>query len=291
MKWLQLGLSANEYEIHATQSEATLCSNGITISNHDICAAGVVIHRRWRLSPPKPVIKLILDGDPGNFGQREWVAALDYTFWLWRRLSPKTLWANAPNVVQDRLILYRLAAECGLDVPDTAVATRYYQLPANVVAKPIAHNEHVHDGAYFPTTNLTSSARGSLLSARSPCPHLTQTVIQVKQELRVVYSFGLMGVVSLLRDTKAGPIDIRYDSSVRCFRSSIPTHVEAKLRAFAKLTNLAIFTADILIDSNEKYWLIDVTPSGTIGSLDDDRTTLVTCCVEGILKELNAPSI
>lgn len=291
VKWLPLGLSADEYEIHATLEEATLCSSGISVSTEDIEAAPLVFYRRWRLSPPEAAIKCALEGDPNNFGQHEWAAALDYVLWSWQRCSPRTTWANPLDSVRNRLALYRLSVESGLNVPHTVISTRHHNLPPSVVAKAIGTDECIDGDSYFPTTLLQPSVVESLTKDRSPCPNLVQTTVVADRELRVLYALGEIRAVALTRADNGGPIDIRYSSDIERVRYDLPSDVATRIRQLAHLAGLNLFTIDLLVDLGGTYWVVDITPSGTVSGLDDDHETLVGCCIEGVRKELNALSV
>jgi len=285
--WAQLGLEGAEYEIHATADAAELKVGSDRVDATLIRGASLVLYRRWRLSPPVPPVSLRLSGDPESFGEREWLSSVEYVLWLWRRLAPDVPWINSPEAPQNRMSLYHLAVQAGLSVPHTAIATRYSGLTDPTVGKAISIDERVSEGSYYPTTQLDEAMIEALNTQRSPCPTLTQKLIRPDPEIRVVYCLDEIAAIFQRRLRSTGPLDIRYDAEVERGPYELPTRVQACIRELARLTGLHLFTLDILVNE-DTYWVVDITPSGTIGSSDDPSDTLFTTFSDAILRRLDA---
>jgi len=290
--WLPLGLDAKSYELVADFDDASITAGGVQVTTKTVRNAAAVVHRRWRLSPPLAPVGLTLEGDPEQFGQREWTASLDYALWLWSHSESVVPWGNLPGRTHGRMTLCRLARESGLRVPPTALATRHSRaIPRPAVTKAIATNESVYEDVYFPTTRLSSEDLERLMAERSPCPNLVQKAIAAPLEVRVVYSFGNVGAVALRRTDGNSPVDIRYAPCVVRSPWRLSDAISARLRDLAARACLSLYTADFVIDEAGEYWVVDVTPEGCLGGLDDEEQTLVTSYVEGIREVAYAPSV
>ena len=288
VRWLQLGLSYQAYDVTIDRSRAEICGEGCLITSDVMESAKTIVVRRWKVAPPFPIVVADLPGDPESFAEREWEATFRVLFSRWRDVSNPALWSRDPFLLADKIHLLRAAELAGALVPSSQIVSRASASARDLVSKAIGPNQAVTKGHRYATTLVRRPEMDYLFEGVQPCPVLLQDKIEVEREIRVAYSFGRCGASMQQRvDGPWDPVDIRY-AQVERMSVPLPEGLEEVLHSFAASTGLQLFTADVLLDGEERTWLFDINPDGLFIAADDDQRSLTSVLVNGIVANLAA---
>ncbi|MGO4858939.1 hypothetical protein [Arthrobacter sp. 2MCAF14] len=277
LQWLRLAGDAREYDFHLKgQGTSWIFSyQDTTITSEELLTANRVVVRRWRSSPPRPLV-VSSEPDPAhrNFVERQWDAAVLAGLHLIYLQRPR-VWSRDPTHQDFKLsVLERIKAV--VLVPDYDLGTTTRLDHAQLVAKSIHVDQSLGDQGRVATSLVVSED----LDVRQPCPMIFQKRIEAAAEWRLAYSFGRVGVVRQVFNAE-GPVDNRFASpSIRESYSS--RDVEAEARLISSALGLNLFTADILVDElGQRYWC-DINPDGLFTVVDTPDRPLENALIDGL---------
>lgn len=169
----------------------------------------------------------------------------------------------------------------GVRVPSYEVSTRPRRFEGELVTKALSLNQSVGDGR-FVTRSVHDSGLEGIFDSTQPCPVLLQRLVEVKVEIRAIYSFGSIDAVAQMRTASNGDVDIRL-TNVERRRWAVSDNLREMLEIVSSVLDLELFSADVLIDEAGDSWLIDVNHDGLIAPVDDQDATLLGAAVAGII--------
>jgi len=189
------------------------------------------------------------------------------------------LWLNHPSHVADAEYKpYQLAAAAryGLDVPRTmvtndptaAVSAREFLGP-HVVYKPLGHTEVV-DGNRLNMVFTTVVPPEFIQDKRiALTAHQFQERVHKYRDVRATVVGDQVYAADLFRDDPDAPLDWRADySTIRYETTKLPAQVEARLLALTRQLNLRFCAADFIVDTDERYYFVDLNPNGEWGWIE-----------------------
>ena len=261
-KVLRLGLPSDQYSLTAGSSRQWEISDGeSSITFDDIERAAFIWYRRWKISPPAPAAAAPRDlgPDAGAFIERQWettLAALlqaGYT-------ANATKWSRAPHRRDNKILTNDLLNLLGL-LPETRIALTPPLGDSEWVWKPLDADQSVGEGRAA-VIAVTSADQ----NVKQPCPGFYQRRVEYETELRVAYVFGEVAAVSQQPERDIELIDKRYVDMIRAPFDSRDLTKQA--RRVANAADLNMFTADVLLDSDGRFWWIDVNQDGLFCAAD-----------------------
>ena len=276
-----LGLPADTYRLTRTGGEWTLHTPQYGISEQQIASASRVVIRRWRSSPPRPLVDVPQSGNRGDptahYIQRQWDSTVLGLLSLAHNARPHD-WSRHPCRVDSKIVTHQALASLGI-LPDYVIAQDLDDLPPwpATVAKPVDGDQSC--GADRRATALLVSPEDR--RTPQPGPMITQRAIISRREVRAVYSFGHIGAVLHTRGADSARIDARLlvPQETAPFSSPVLTAVMERI---ARRLDLRVFTVDIKIDDDDRLWWLDVNPDGLIAPFDDTELTLRTALLAGL---------
>lgn len=284
--WLRLGLSERHYTLRASSVDGAVIScDETSISDDEILSASAILFRRWKVSPPVPMIVADVAGDENRFAEREWTASLCYVLSRWYSMSNNGTWSRNPSFDANKLTLLDHADAVGFCVPSWVIDVEHSRPSDGVVSKAIGTDQAVRPGARVPTTLIELPRMAYLFSRRQPCPTLLQSYIACSAEIRLAFAYGAMAAVKQTRielDDGGRMADIRY-VPVRRSAVDIDDELRGLIAALAAKTAMNAFTADLLIDTSGTRWLVDINPDGLFIAADNDEGSLRQSLVTGLL--------
>ncbi|MEO5316314.1 hypothetical protein PV772_19715 [Pseudarthrobacter sp. CC12] len=245
-----------------------------------LAKAATVFYRRWRSSPPAPVVQ----ADKGAplaealFVERQWEDTLAP---ILAREHDKASerWSLSPLHRDLKIETLMLLGDMGL-APRTKIGL---SAPAygDWIWKPIHVDQSV--GEQRAAAILVPAADRGI---RQPCPGFYQEKIDVALELRVGYSFGIVGLTSQIPLVDTDLVDKRYvDTSRKPVQNLI---IENQCRDVARALDLNVFTADVLCDQEGRWWWCDINPDGLFSAADSKDGHLVERLVSGLTQHADS---
>ena len=278
-RWLKLAMDHTEYRISVSSESCDFEAGGVALTSEEIRSARVVVFRRWRSSPPAPIVRAQLMSDPSHFAEREWDTAVGTVLQSWYGAGGAT-WSRPALEPPTKLMQLRKCEWAGLPVPPYRVSNVPRLFEADLVTKALSVDQSVGDGR-FVTRSVVDDGLERMFANTQPCPVLLQKLVSVRLELRVLYSFGCVAAVAQKREDGSGGVDIRLANVVRR-PWTVDDEIRSMMQTIARVLALNLFSVDILIDTAGRYWLIDINHDGLVGPVDDESRTLRSALLEGI---------
>ena len=276
LAWIKLAQDTDSYAFHLTGGTGSweLSYEGGVVTSDALETAERVVMRRWRSSPPAPIIQSSAsDKMTREFIERQWEATLLAALQM-AYLSRPDIWSRSPLHQDFKVLSIQLIQNLVL-VPAFEVA----DLPRGDHRALVAKSIHV-DQSFGSGRVSTLPVDLADLATSQPSPMVFQQRIQATEEWRLAYSYGRVGIVQQFFPT-GGVVDRRFlppESRL----SHVCDQTADEARRVSKALGLNMFTADILIDtSRARYWC-DINPDGLFGVADTPDYPLQTALIEGV---------
>ncbi|MFC9872656.1 hypothetical protein [Nocardia salmonicida] len=266
---IPLALPSEDYNLAGDLIHGWQLSVGphVLTSDH-LSTASNVVFRRWRGSPPSPIVTVtsLTDLDHRRFAERQWNAALLGLLHSEYLKRPQR-WSRDPLAADNKIATLTALAD-HVRVPATSTSSRKPQVAQRQVWKPIDIDQSCGPGRAS-TIEVTGD-----LDVRQPCPGFYQDVIDSSYEVRVGFVFGEITLIAQYPTETIGThIDRRYIDHHRTALS------DARLAESAVVVSrelrLNVFTADVLVDGEGVAWWCDVNPDGLFCAADTEHGDLV----------------
>jgi len=218
-------------------------------------------HRGWfrRLAPPG-------DNEGTRLGSRE-SAELSARLALLTGLSASLDWltdywnlARAEN----KLVQYERAAQLGLSVPATALASRpedLVGLRTPAVFKPLGIGSFSREGVAHAVHSREVELDDPVLSDLPSAPFIAQDLVDAERHLRVVTCVDESWTASLEADGL--PLDWRTDRVAHESWKHCPEpDVERNALALARELHVGYSSQDWIVDRDGRAWFVDGNPAG-----------------------------
>lgn len=278
---IELGRPSSDYEFSWVLGDSWLLQTPTgDLSPVELAKASTVFYRRWRSSPPAPIVRADADASPeeARFIERQWEGTLAPLL-ACEHDARSAKWSLSPLHHDLKIQTLELLRGMGL-APRTQVGL-IAPLEGDWVWKPIHVDQSVGEERAA-AISVSQRDRG----IRQPCPGFYQERVDVVAELRVGYSFGVIGVVSQNPLVETDMVDKRYvDMARKPLRNSL---VEDQCRKVARALELNVFTADVLCDREGRWWWCDINPDGLFTAADSADGHLVNCLVTGLTTYFDA---
>ncbi|WP_256821569.1 hypothetical protein [Dietzia sp. Die43] len=281
-----LSLLHDAYSIHATPVGWSISCDQGRVTDSDLRDCSAVVYRRWRSSPPAPMVRADAETDASvrAFIERQWNSTIVGLLSLAYDSDPAK-WSRDPMAVDNKLrtlwqirdLVPTIETVIGTSTPllDTA------EVAEDRIWKPIDADQSVAGGRA--TTVIAPPLHADL---REPCPAFYQRRIQSVAEIRVGYSFGT--VASVWQEPIDAPesvVDLRY---VDMARKPYPHPlIEQQAHEIARVLHHEVYTADILVDDSGQMWWADINPDGLFSGADSAEGALSACLTTGISLRLS----
>jgi len=282
LTWCRLGKGPASYDVAVTAEEARIEVDGEVVTSAVVRSADVIVYRRWRASPPRAAVDMGGDARCG-FGNREWNATIDAALEMWYGQPSSARWSRRPLASSEKLRMMLRSARAGVRVPRFSVSNTPRVIIQESVLKAVNVDQRLDSGDRFSTTLVDGVIAREVAQGRLTIPTLVQEYVEPRREWRVVYCFGVIAAVEQRRLAgRAGPVDIRYAAVVRHV-ATVPDEVAVQARLIADELQMQWFTLDVIQDSGDAYWIIDINDDGLVCAADDASQTLGRAVVEGIV--------
>lgn len=253
-----------------------LVLDDIVLDESLLADATAILYKRARMDDRPRIREGAWEADDGPFAQREWRTAIDCA------VACLLDGASAPVVGHPRELLLNdwkpylltVAATMGARVPPSCITTDISAWDTSpTVAKAINANPNIDAGRYFPTSPISTADLTDLSRTTADVPMLLQQQVERQYEIRVLAMRNRLFPRRL--DVDESIVDIKYAAGVRRSPCAPPHHAEvlSRLMTWAGLTYCCF---DILVDTNNQEWLVDITPRGSWYLADDETMTLTT---------------
>jgi ATP-GRASP peptide maturase of grasp-with-spasm system len=200
---------------------------------------------------------------------------------LFSRMASAKWLSDPTNASVNKLRVLNLAAEIGLDIPDTIVTTsveetrRFAARHGEIITKPIAEVLMCNfDGK--PYASYTSTASGEFLENevwQGTFPSLFQEKLRKKYEIRIFYLDGkLYSMAMFTQDNVMTQTDFRkysYDRPARTVPYQLQPQVEDKLRSLMKALRLDTGSIDMVRTLDGRDVFLEVNPVGQFGMVSE----------------------
>lgn len=283
-----LSLPHDAYSIHATQTGWSISCGQDRVTDSDLSNCTVVVYRRWRSSPPAPLVRADAEADPSAraFIERQWNSTIAGLLSLAYDSEPAK-WSRDPMAVDNKIRnLWQVrdlvpTLETVIDTSTPVIGTA--DVSQELIWKPVDVDQSVVGGR---ATTVVAPPRHA--ESREPCPAFYQRRIKLVAEIRVGYSFGT--VSSVWQEPINAPesaVDLRYVDMAR--RPYPHPLIERQAREIARALRREVYTADILVDTAGQMWWTDINPDGLFGGADSSEGALGTCLTTGIRLRASLP--
>lgn len=237
----------------------------------------------WFRRPKTVLVKgLYANSEESAFAESEMSAALwslysnlDRIFWMNHPISSRHI------LEHNKLLQMKLAAMCGLRVPDTVVSNNSAELisfceqhggviAVKILRKAVLNNVG-RSGIGIYTNVVTLDYLKKHAANISSTALMAQEYVAKKVELRVtIVGTKLLACVIHSQDSERTRIDWRrYDfERVKHEVYELPTSVAAKLLAFMKRCNLSFGAVDMIITPDDNFVFLEINPSGQFGWIE-----------------------
>jgi ATP-GRASP peptide maturase of grasp-with-spasm system len=200
---------------------------------------------------------------------------------LFSRMS-SAKWLGAPATASvNKLHALKLAAEMGLDIPETLVTTsveearQFAARHGEIITKPISEVLMCNFDE-MPCASYTSTAPGEFLENevwQGDFPSLFQEKLRKKYEIRIFYLDGkLYSMAMFTQDNLMTQTDFRkysYDRPARTVPYRLGPQVEDKLRSLMKALRLDTGSIDMVRTVDGRDVFLEVNPVGQFGMVSD----------------------
>jgi len=228
------------------------------------------------------VDELYADGEESAFAESEMSGALwslycnlDGAFWMNHPLPSRHL------LEHNKLLQMKLAAKCGLRVPDTIVSNNSAEIisfceqhggviAVKVLRKAVPNNTDL-SRKWIYTNIVTLDYLKRHADNISSTALMAQEYIAKKVELRVtIIGTNVLACAIHSQDSERTKVDWRrYDfERVKHDVYELPTAVAAKLLAFMDQCNLAFGAVDMIITPDGDFIFLEINPSGQYGWIE-----------------------
>lgn len=259
---LRLGLPSERYSLeYRSHCHWAIGDGESQITSSDVENAPFIWYRRWRVSPPRPATTATtkLGPDAGVFIERQWETTMRTLFQAGHAAN-EAKWSRAPQRLDNKIHTNDVLDALGL-LPETHVALIPPPGGAEWVWKPIDVDQSVGGSRAAAITVATADQ-----TMKQPCPGFYQRAVAYETELRVAYVFGEVAAVSQQPQKEIEFIDKRYVDMIRTAFNSDELTMQTK--RVGQATGLNMFTADVLLDSDNRLWWIDINQDGLFCAAD-----------------------
>lgn len=283
-----LSLSHDAYLIHATQSGWSISCNQERVTDSDLSECSVVVYRRWRSSPPAPLVRAVEEADESAkaFIERQWTSTILGLLSLAYDAEPEK-WSRDPMAVDNKLRslwqIHDLVPTLGTVIGTSTPVIDPANVSEELIWKPVDVDQSVAGGRA-----TTVVAPPPHAESREPCPAFYQPRINLAAEIRVGYSFGTVALVwQEPIDAPESAVDLRY---VDMARKPHPNPlIEQQAHKIAHVLRQEVYTADVLVDAAGQMWWTDINPDGLFSGADSPEGALSTCLTTGIRLRTSLP--
>ncbi|MDD4150880.1 MAG: hypothetical protein PHE33_12720 [Bacteroidales bacterium] len=168
----------------------------------------------------------------------------------------------------NKLIALQTAKSVGLKIPHTLITRKSEMLQKFIhkynscITKNIQDNLSYHDENYT-FGHGTTDVKTQNITTESFYYSLFQKKIDKKYELRVFYLLGKFYASAAIPPMDTNHTDIRTtNKSNRHTPFNLPYDIKKKLHEFMLQMDLESGSLDIIVDSDDKYWFLEVNPVG-----------------------------
>ena len=207
----------------------------------------------------------------------------DYIHYALDRNSLKALGDYSSNMV-NKLVVLDIAKEFKIDIPETYIINTKSCLldllqqaeakEQNLISKPIGEiiyrNKKTKNEETFYSTYVEKVDK-ALVDAMPDTffPSLFQVEIKKDYELRIFYLCGEFYTMAIFsQEYKMARTDFRKYSGekpLKCVPYSLPNEIKNKLKIMMDRLNLNTGSIDMIVDVEQKYYFLEVNPSGQFG--------------------------
>jgi ATP-GRASP peptide maturase of grasp-with-spasm system len=261
-------------------SKVRLQIDGEEIDPSDI---KVVWFRRWAYAADASVPQLF--DDQSNRTDSNVFFACNHVFkelqgvtkFLFSTLSSSKWLGDPKNAAPNKVQVLKMAAEAGLDVPDTLVTAdadelqRFIEKHGTVITKPIGDMLLCSFGERQYATYTSLIDAGFLAEHRREAsfPSLYQERLDKKYEIRTFYLAGECYSMAMFTQQKANTKgDFRkycYEDPVREVPYQLPASIEASIRNLMNELGLDTGSIDIVRTPDGRFVFLEVNPVGQFG--------------------------
>ncbi len=195
--------------------------------------------------------------------------------------APGPIWVSLPARIrdaEDKARQLRLAAACGLPVPDTlwtndlATAVSFAEgFEGQAVAKSVATAWWEQDGqGKFVFASMVKSRELPTAARLAAAPVCFQQPIWPKRDIRVtVVGSTVLGAIREQKPDGAGEdeLDWRRDQERPWRRYELPADTAAGCAALIERFGLRFSGIDLALDDRGKHWFLELNPNGEWGWL------------------------
>ena len=215
--------------------------------------------------------------------ERESKLLFDYIHYALDHKCLKTLGNYSSNVV-NKLVVLDIAAEMGINIPETYIINaksclldllkQTEEKGKCLISKPIGeiiyrHKKNKSEETFYST--YVEKVDRALVNAMPNIffPSLFQVEIKKDYELRIFYlrgDFYAMAIFS--QEYEMARTDFRKYSGekpLKCVPYSLPDEIKKKLKKLMDMLSLNTGSIDMIVDTAQKYYFLEVNPSGQFG--------------------------
>jgi hypothetical protein len=168
----------------------------------------------------------------------------------------------------NKLIALQTAKSVGLNIPQTLITRNskilkeFININKSCITKNIQDNLSYHDDNYT-FGHGTTDVKIQDIKTENFYYSLFQKKIEKKYELRVFYLLGKLYVSAAIPPIDTNYTDIRTtNKSNRHTPFNLPYDIRKKLHEFMLQMDLESGSLDIMVDTDDNYWFLEVNPVG-----------------------------
>ncbi|HKV37975.1 MAG TPA: grasp-with-spasm system ATP-grasp peptide maturase [Blastocatellia bacterium] len=192
-------------------------------------------------------------------------------------MMESAVWLGRPSTsTPNKLRALKLAAEAGVDIPDTFITTDagplrdFIQKHGEVIAKPASDTLNFNfDDRMFAVYTSVASDPSITDPWKGSFPSLFQEKLAKKYEIRTFYLDGSFYSMAMFTQQKESTqVDFRRYSlrdPARTVPYSLPSEVEARLRVLMQGLDLDTGSIDLVRTTDGRYVFLEVNPVGQFG--------------------------
>ena len=268
------------FSISNTGLDSRITIDGVAI---DPDAIKVVWFRRWAFNNKHLEVELLANESHRTSANLysanrhlngELRAVSSFLFSILERAA----WLGHPSTVSpNKLTVLKLAAELGLDIPDTLVTTsiqdlrQFIEKHKEIISKPAGEvfTCTLDDRAFGAYTSVVPDWLLDQKPWNGCFPSLFQEKLEKKYEIRIFYLDGKFYPMAMFTQQKASTlVDFRRYSlkdPVRTVPYRLPGDLESKLAALMKAVNLDTGSIDMVRTVDGRFVFLEVNPVGQFG--------------------------
>jgi ATP-GRASP peptide maturase of grasp-with-spasm system len=288
------------FSVGAAGAKAEMAIDGVPV---DLDQVKVVWYRRWAYNNRHRNGSLFADAAHATGeniysvyshlnGEMRTVSSFLFT------LMESAEWLGRPSTTSpNKLRALKLAAEAGLDIPETLVTTEvdvlreFIQKHGSVVAKPASDTFTLTvEGKMLAVyTSVVSDSSLNSGTWEGSFPSLFQEKLEKKYEIRTFYLDGAFYSMGMFTQQKASTqVDFRrYSLSdpARTVPYQLPTDIEKKLRVLMTALRLDTGSIDMVRTTDGRFVFLEVNPVGQFGMVSYPCNYFLEKKVAGALVE------